>query len=396
MPSVIFRDPGPVKLTCPPNVVSWQVETWGNGAAGLTVPGSASHGGGSGGYSCEPSVDVIPGVTYRGFIAHGGRPSANPGSDGGQTQWNNGQVVAYGGSGYAGGAASGNTIAFPGGTGGAAGSGGGGGGAASAGPSGAGANGSAGGSGGGAGGAAAGTAGAGGRGGARGNSGANGGGPGGGGGGAGFFANGAAGAAVKGGYGGPGMIRVTWESTGTAPQGFPLAIPPVFPAGYQPGTTDLNTWLHDPFSAIESRPVARFRQAVNPQSLPDSGAAQVLAFDTVDEDPLNGWDPSTFAWIPPPGWSGWYSVTVTLCTQAVGLGNVIRPGIIAPGSPGVIASQQPGSGNNGGVQGSFWVYLIGGQDALQATATLMNASAGVSTGIGAAQQSSMEITFLCL
>lgn len=396
MPSVIFRNPGWVKLTCPPNVLSWQVETWGNGAAGLTVPGYSGRGGGSGGYSCEPIVDVTPGVTYRGFIAHGGRPSANPGSDGGQTQWDNGQVVAYGGSGYAGGAASGNTIAYPGGTGGTTTGGGGGGGAASAGPAGAGANGAGGTVHGGAGGAAAGTAGDGGRGGDPFTSGNNGGGPGGGGGGAGEFANGMPGGSVKGGYGGPGMIRVTWQSTSTTPQGFPLAIPPVFPAGYQPGTIDLNTWLHDPFSALESRPVARFRQAVTPQSLPDTGLPVVIAYDTVDEDPLNGWDPSTFAWIPPPGWSGWYAVTVTLCTQAVGTGNVIRPGLIAPGSPGVIASQQPGSGNNGGVQGSFWVYLVGGQDPVQATATLMSATSGVNTGIGASQQSTMEIAWIGL
>jgi hypothetical protein len=398
MPSVTFSTPGPVKLTCPPNVTSWQVEAWGNGAAGLSLSGNSSPGGGSGGYSCEPSLSVIPGVTYRGFIAHGGRPSSNPSSNGGQTTWGAGQVTAYGASGYAGGAASGNTIAYPGGNGGSAPTGaGGGGGAASAGPSGAGANGGNGGVYGGNGGAAVGKAGDGGQGGNPFSSGANGGGPGGGGGGAGYYASGLPGTPATGGYGAPGMIRITWQSESGSPQGFPLPIPPVFPAGYQPDSADLNAWLHDPFSAIESRPVARLRQAISPQSVPDSGSPVVIAYDTIDEDPLQGWDPSSFAWIPPPGWSGVYAVTVTLCTLVPPGGSVIRPGIIAPGSPGVVASmQQPGAGNDGGVQGSFWCYLVGGQDPVQATATLVNASSSVNTNIGAAGQSTLDVVWISL
>lgn len=401
MPSITFTTPGPVRWTTPPNVTAYKLEAWGNGAAGLVLTGgagivfraAAEAGGGSGGYSSEPALTSVPGVTYGGFIAHGGRPGTSPSS--GQTTWNNGQVIAYGGNGQQGGKASSSSIAYAGGNGGAAGTGGGGG-AASAGPSGAGANGAAGGGSGGAGGAAVGTAGAGGHGGARGVSGANGGGPGGGGGGAGYYVFGSPGTPAVGGYGAPGQIRISWESSSGSPQGFPLPIPPVFPAGYQPGTSDLNAWMADPFSAIENRPVTRLRQAISPQSLPDTGVAQVLALDTVDEDPLQGWDPSAFAWTPPPGWSGVYAVTVTICTQAVGAGNIIRPGVIAPGSPGVVASQQPGNGNDGGAAGSFWVYLVGGQDAVQATATLMNATSGVSTGIGSAGMSTMDIVFLGL
>lgn len=397
MPSVTFSTPGPVHWTCPPNVTSYKAEAWGNGAAGLQISGGSSPGGGSGAYSCEPTLPGVPGVVYRGFIAHGGRPAFNPSSDGGQTTWAAGLVTAYGASGSEGGAASGNTISYPGGNGGTAPTGaGGGGGAASSGPFGAGADGGNGGAYGGGGGAGVGTAGNGGTGGNAYASGNNGGGPGGGGGGAGYWINGLAGAPARGGYGGPGMIRISWEFSGISQQGYPLPVPPVFPAGYQPAAGDLNAWLHDPFSAIESRPVARFRQAISPQTLPDSGSPVVIAYDTVDEDPLSGWDPSSFAWIPPAGWSGWYAVGVTLFTDVTGSGNVVRPGVIAPGSPGVVASGYPGGGANGGVQGSFWVYLVGGQDPVQATGTLVNATSSVSTDITAGQQSAMEITFLCL
>jgi hypothetical protein len=395
VPSITFTTPGPVRWTIPPNVISYKLEAWGSASAGLAFTASASFGGGGAEYACEPSLPGIPGITVHGFIAHGGRPGNSP--SGGATTWNSGQVTANGGVANTGGKGSSNTIHFSGGNGGAPGAGGGGGGGgASAGPSGAGANGAVGGTNGGAGGAPAGTAGRGGHGGASRASGANGGGPGGGGGGAGFNAFLLPGKPAVGGYGAGGQIRITWQTAGGSPQGFPLAIPPVFPAGYQPGTTDLNTWLADPFAAIENRPVARFRQTISPQSLPASGVAQVIAFDVTDEDPLQGWDPSVFAWIPPPGWSGCYAITVTLCTLAVGAGNVIRPGIIAPGSPGVVGSQQPGSGNDGGAQGSFWVYLVGGQDAVQATGTLLNAAAAVNTGVGASQQTSMDITWISL
>ena len=393
MPSVTFTTPGPVRWVCPPNVISYKLEAWASASPGLIFSGAAGAGGGGAEYACEPSLAAIPGFTYRGFIAHGGRPGVNP--SGGATTWNFNTVVANGGNGDLGGSGSSNTIHFNGGNGGAAGFGGGGGGA-SAGPSGAGANGASGGSSGGDGGVPVGSAGAGGRGGDPRSSGANGGGPGGGGGGAGYNVYGQPGNPVNPGYGAPGQIRITWQTANGSPQSFPLPAPPVFPAGYQPAAADLNAWLADPFAALENRPVARFRQAVSPQTIPDTGAATVIAYDTVDEDPLQGWDGSTFAWIPPPGWSAWYAVNVTLFTQPVGAGNVIRPGVIAPGSPGVTGSQQPGSGSNGGVQGSAWVYLIGGQDAVQATATLLNATSGVNTDIGATQQSALEITFMAL
>jgi hypothetical protein len=394
MTSITFTVPGTVKWTVPANVTSYQVEC---GAAAAGGPGpsgtSAGTGGGAGEYAAEPAVTGIPGTVVYGFIGQGG----TPGSSGGDTTWNGGQVTANGGYGNTGGSGSTNTVHHNGGNGGNGGgaNGGGGGGGSAGAPSGAGhagANGT--GSAGGAGGAAVPPGGAGGHGGAPRASGSNGLSPGGGGGGAGGGTPFGGGPSPQGSYGGNGWIRITWTSAPGAPSTFPLPSVPFFPAGYSPAPADLGSWLHDPFSALENRPVARFRQASAAQALPSSGAATVLEFDVVDEDPLGGWQPGAWAWGPPAGWSAWYQVTVTLFTQPVASGNVIRPGITAPGSPGPVGSQLPGAGNNGGAQGTFWVYLIGGQDTVQATGALLNASVNVNTDIGATQQSAMEVTWL--
>jgi hypothetical protein len=397
MPSITFSTPGLVKWTCPLNVENYQLEVGAAASGGVPQYGTAAGpGGGAGEYAAEPSLAGVGGVTYYGFIGKGGRLGGN----GGNTVWTPGQstqVLAHGAQGTAGGTGSTNSIHHNGGNGGAGGGafGGGGGGGSSGAPSGAGHNGSAGTSGaGGAGGAGLPSGGAGGHGGAPRASGANGGAPGGGGGGAGGGNQFGGGPPAVSGTGADGWIRITWESAPGVPSSFPLPAVPFFPAGYEPQQSDLNGWFHDPFAALENRPVARFRQAVTGQSLPSSGVAQVLQFDTTDEDPLGGWQPSGYAWGPPPGWSGWYAVTVTLFTQPLAAGNAIRPGIIAPGNTMVLGSQSPGAGNNGGAQGSFWVYLVGGQDVLQVTGTLLNASSAVSTDTGASQQSALEVTWL--
>jgi hypothetical protein len=394
MPSITFTAPGAVKWAIPANVTAYQVETWAAGAGGAgPFSTSAGAGGGAGEYAAEPSLAGIPGTVMHGFIGQGGAP----GSSGGNTTWNAGQVTANGGYGTTGGSGSANTVHRNGGAGGAGGGayGGGGGGGSSGAPSGAGHAGTAGtGSAGGAGGTPLTSGGAGGHGGAPRTTGANGLAPGGGGGGAGGGTAFGGGPQAYGARGAPGQIRITWTSAPGIPSSFPLPAVPFFPAGWQPAQSDLDGWFHDSFAAIENRPVARFRQAVTAQSLPFSGAATVLEYDTTDEDPLGGWQSGAWAWGPPPGWSGWYAVTITLFTAPLAAGNAIRPGIIAPGNTMVLGSQASGTGANGGAQGSWWAYLIGGQDVIQATGSLLNATAAVNTDTGAAQQSAMEVMWL--
>lgn len=407
MPSITFSTAGPISWRCPPNVTSVQVECIGGGSPGsipaITGPGviiaagiiartAGPAGGGGAEYSAEPVISTIPGTVYTGVVAAGGAPGA---AGGGTTTFNNGQVTAHGAIGRSGGTGSSNTVHHNGGTGGAGGSAGtGGGGGGSGAPAAAGNNGAAGGSNGGAGGIAQAGGSAGGHGGAAGKSGSNGGKPGGGGGAAGFISGKTkitSGTTSAGGAGGSGMIRITWTAAASV---YPAPAVPFFPAGFAPAQADLDSWLHDPFAFFESRAVARVRQAAAAQSLPAAGTTEVLGFDTVDEDPLGGWLSSEFAWMPPPGFTGWYEVTVTLFTAAVPALAVIRAGLTAPFSPGQVASGYPGAGSTGGVTGVFWVFMIGGQDTVQATGTLLNSTTAVNTSITAGQQSSMEITWI--
>lgn len=397
MPSVTFTTPGIVSWTVPLDAdpASIEGECW--AAAGSGNEGyAASPGGGGGGgeYAADFLPSLVPGVTYYGQIGQGG--PAGTCTAGGNTTFA-GLVTANGGDGGTGagggrtgkgGTGSTNTVHHNGGNGGSPGSGGGGGGGGSGAPSGPGNNGGNGGSSAGGTGATALSSGGGGApGGASGHGGGKATSPGGGGGGGGKPSSGS----EPGSAGADGQIRITWTSTGGS-SGFPSLAIPFFPAGRIPSQADLNSWFHDPFAYLETRAVFRARQAVTPQSLPTSGSV-TLEYDTVDEDPLAGWVPSAWAWGPPDGFSGWYAVTVTLATAALAAGNTVRPGITAPGSPGVVATGYPGA-VPAGVQGSFWVYLVGGQDTVQATGTLLNASAAVNTSVTAGAQSSMEITWI--
>lgn len=391
MPSITFTVPGPIAWTCPANVTGIQVECWGASSGGAnTAPSASGHGAGAGEYAAEPALTTAPGTVYFGQVGQGGAPG---GGAGGNTTWASGAVVAHGSSGTAGGTGSANAVHHNGGAGGApavrSGSNfpGGGGGGGSGAPSGAGNNGTAGNSGGAsaAGGVALASGGAGGKGGAANSPGSHGSAPGGGGGGGGFGQPGAAGS--------NGQIRITWTSAPGNPSSFPLPLVPFFPAGRQPSKADLDQWMHDPFAVLEQRVVFRGRQTVTAQALPSSAVATVIQYDTVDEDLLGGWQPSAWAWGPPAGFSGWYQVIVTLWTVAGVAGNAIRPGIIAPGSPANLGVAYPGTAV-GGVQGTFWCYLVGGQDTAQATGTLLNAAANLNTDIGAGQQSSLEVIWL--
>jgi hypothetical protein len=393
MPSVTFTVAGPFSFTAPANGTSFQVEGWGGGQGGGNyqfLGGVSGAGGNAGEYAAEPSLTLLPGVTYYGQV---GAPGAPGGAPGGNTTFNGSQVTAHGGTSAGPGTGSSNSIHHNGGQGGAGvtGSGGhhpgGGSGGSSGAPSGAGNNGSAGSTSGAsaAGAAALASGGKGGNGGPSGNAGSAGGSPGGGGGGGGYLSPGAS--------GGTGQVRITWTNVPGSPSSFPLPLVPFFPAGRIPSQSDLNGWLHDPFAFLENRIVFRARQTASAQALPSSAVATVLQYDTIDEDPMGGWQAGAWAWGPASGFSGLYEVTVTLYTVAGVAGNAIRPGIIAPGSPAALGMGYPGTAV-GGVQGTFWCYLVGGQDTVQATGSLLNAAANLNTDIAAGQQSSMEVTWL--
>jgi hypothetical protein len=176
---------------------------------------------------------------------------------------------------------------------------------------------------------------------------------------------------------------------------FPAPAVPVFSsyAGYPPRQADFTTWWYNTASFLQNRVVFRARQATTATSLPSSGAATTIGYDTVDEDPYAGWNAGTHSWGPPAGYSGWYQVAVTLFTVALAAAVLIRPGCSASGAAN-LAAIQGAAGHAAGAEGQFTVYLTGGQDSVQGQGSLQNSGVAVNTSLTAGQQSSIDIVWL--
>lgn len=174
---------------------------------------------------------------------------------------------------------------------------------------------------------------------------------------------------------------------------FPPPTVPVFPAGYQPQQADFTAWWYDNLGFFQTKVVLRARQATAATSLPASGAITPIVYDTIDEDPFAGWSVSQNGWIPPAGYSGWYQVTITLFTNPVPTGAAIRA-LIGGSNSFDLATNPASSVHTGGAEGQSTVYLIGGQDLVRGSGSLLNSASAVTTSILGGQQSSMEIVWL--
>ena len=167
---------------------------------------------------------------------------------------------------------------------------------------------------------------------------------------------------------------------------------PNFPAGYGPTQMDFYGWWYQTASFLQNRVVLRASQAVSATSLPDSGAATTIEFDTIAEDPYSGWDGSTFLWTPPAGYSGWYQATLTVRTATVATDVDVRA--LLAGTYNFNLSTVMGSTNGAGAEGTFIVYLVGGQDTIGGAAELLNSGSAVDTGLAAGGQSTFELVFI--
>lgn len=175
--------------------------------------------------------------------------------------------------------------------------------------------------------------------------------------------------------------------------------PPVVPdilAGFGPQQADMAGLWVEPASFFQNRIVARVSQTSTTTSLPSSGNATTVAFDTVIEDPYSGWSAGSFNWTPPAGYSGWYQVTLTVIVSAPGAtGVTLQLNLLYGGvSTGKISGcLQPNA--TGGCSGEFLIYLTGGQDAVAGQAAVKNSGSAVSTkDTPAGQQSTMEIVWI--
>lgn len=168
---------------------------------------------------------------------------------------------------------------------------------------------------------------------------------------------------------------------------------PVFPAGYGPAQSDLDTWIYQTFGFLQTRVVFRASQTATATSLPDTGAAATIQFDTVAEDPYSGWDGSTHLWTPPEGYSGWYQATLLVRTVTLADNVDLRP--LLAGTYGYQLSCVMGASAYGaGASGTFIVYLVGGQDAIGGACELLNSGSAVNTSLTSGQQSALELVWL--
>lgn len=175
---------------------------------------------------------------------------------------------------------------------------------------------------------------------------------------------------------------------------------PDFIAGFGPQQPDFqNLWVNA-LAFFQQRVIFRATQTTTATTLPSSGAVTTIAYDNILEDPYGGWSASTHKWTAPAGLSGWYQVTVTVwVAPPAALQVVLSPYV------GGSAAYNPNSGVElagvtvptaiaAGVEGTWALWLTGGQDATWGAGAIANSSSNVLTSLTAGQNSSIEIVWL--
>jgi hypothetical protein len=169
---------------------------------------------------------------------------------------------------------------------------------------------------------------------------------------------------------------------------------PVLTAGSGPQQSAFQAWWTTASTFLVNRVVARVTQQSSTTSIPSSGSAVVLTFDTVIEDPYSGWSASTHSWTPPAGLSGWYQIT-------------LRAGVTGAASNTALALQvntsyedyanltcQPLAGGACPACAVFYVYLTGAQDGVAGAAAIKNSSSSLSTVTTTGLFPAMEIMWI--
>lgn len=169
---------------------------------------------------------------------------------------------------------------------------------------------------------------------------------------------------------------------------WPPAAIPVFPAGYGPQVADLDTWIQNNFGWISTGALLRVQQTTGGGQALASGG-NILAFNSVLEDPWGGWSAGSNAWFAPV--TGLYEITVTAMTVAAAIW--VSAQVQVSGSAAIEGGADlcP-SGTAGGGICSVVVPLVAGFDFVQGG---VNVSASATTDTtSAARFPSMEIALV--
>lgn len=180
----------------------------------------------------------------------------------------------------------------------------------------------------------------------------------------------------------------------------PLTIPDFGPVtGTQPEAAQFNSLIQVPFSFLTSKTVFRAELDNNPGSAGQLSAGQttLIPYDTVLEDPYQGWNPATSSWQCPAGMSGTYLITVTAAAQSAG--DAVSTLQVVPALNGnttfnlsnVWMPQQ----QTGMASGSVPLALCGGQDQISAYA-YWNGNSSSQLSVNPGRRCTIEITWQSL
>ena len=163
---------------------------------------------------------------------------------------------------------------------------------------------------------------------------------------------------------------------------------PIWPAGYQASTELFNNLGQATLGWLANRFMFRALR-VAAQSI-SSGTNTVVAYDTIIEDPYQGWATvAANAWTVP--FTGWYEITVGNCVNAAAV--VLSAGVGVTGQYFFFAASNTANASfQCGVQGTYVVQMNAGTDYIQGLIfSSQNASTTTST---AGFQPSIEVFFL--
>jgi hypothetical protein len=175
-------------------------------------------------------------------------------------------------------------------------------------------------------------------------------------------------------------------------------VTPVFPAGYGPFPADFTTWVTNPMTFLAMKVMFR-AQLQGGQSL--IAGENILAYDTILEDPYGGWSAAATgsqaanSWLAPPGCSGWYEVTLNSWMGNAGNNTTsLESALFLDGSIyQEMSSDWAVNGHATGTCASVPVPLLGGIDYIQGSAAPSTASSTPTTN---GQYCSIEVVWISL
>lgn len=189
-------------------------------------------------------------------------------------------------------------------------------------------------------------------------------------------------------YSGTLSASLTWSAGIVTLPGLTAA--PALPnlvTGYGPQQGDLYSLVTSPLAFAQQRTVFRATQSATTTTLPSSGAATTIKYDTVLEDPYEAWSTGTFAWAVP--FTGWYQVTFTVGTGTAPANTILA---VYSGNDARPAASLVLPSTGGSVQGIAYVYGTAGQDSITVQAAVLNSASNVSTSTSLIP--TLEITYL--